>query len=94
LYVCADFPPKGLRVGVLSREQPSGPFTKWQEIPLTNANGQYAFGLKPQFVATTNELFLTSSAFYADVDGQKKRGEDLWVIKDFRPPEFAVGQDK
>ena len=94
LYVCADFPPKGLRVGVLSREQPSGPFTKWQEIPLTNANGQYAFGLKPQFVAETNELFMTSSAFYADVDGPKNRKGDLWVIKDFHPPEDAVGQDK
>ena len=74
------------RTGILSRKEPTGPFTQWTELPLTGPNGQYPLCLKPQFVSATHELFLTSNAFYSDPQGVMKRRFDLWVIKDFQPP--------
>tara|TARA_R110002111_G_scaffold18931_1_gene46189 strand:- start:39343 stop:40446 length:1104 start_codon:yes stop_codon:yes gene_type:complete len=86
LYCTAGFPPKGARVGILSRKDPIGPFTKWTEIPLENAQGEYPFCLRPLYVPATNELFLVSKQFFADPALAKTRGSDLWVIKNFKPP--------
>ena len=74
------------RAGILSRNKPNELFTEWAELPLTGPNGMYPLCLKPQFVAATQELFLTSNAFYSDPQGIMKRRFDLWVIKDFQPP--------
>ena len=96
LYCAAEFTPDGgqkiARLGILSRPEQSGPYREWREIPLTAPNGQYPTCLKPQFVPATNELFLTSNAFYSDPQGAEKRRFDLWVIKDFQPPIDAPGK--
>lgn len=75
-----------IRLGILSRSQPSGPYTQWQAIPLTGSNGQYPFCLRPRFIQQTNELFLVSSQLFLDPKTAEKRGLDLWVIKDFALP--------
>lgn len=74
------------RAGILSRKEPKGTFTEWAELRLQGPNGMYALCLKPQFVASTQELFLTSNAFYSDPQRVMERRFDLWVVKDFQPP--------
>lgn len=86
LYCSANFPPKGVRIGILSRKEPSGPFTQWTEIPLRNGQGQYPSCLRPTFVPATSELFLMSGQLFADPTTKEKQGLDLWVIKNFEPP--------
>jgi hypothetical protein len=90
LYCAAEFTSDAgqriMRLGILSRPEQSGPYREWREIPLTAPNGQSATCLKPQFIPATNELFLTSNAFFADPQSAEKRRFDLWVIKDFVPP--------
>lgn len=86
LYCVVDFPPRGIRIGILSRTKVGGPFTEWNEIPLLNPQGQYPVCLKPVFVPETNELFLVSRQFFNDPAMAEKQKMDLWVIKNFRSP--------
>lgn len=78
-------------MGILSRTQPSGPFTQWDEIYLTSPDGSPAYCLKHQYIPATRELFLSSNNIFPDPATKRKRWADLWVIKDFQPP-AAVSQ--
>ena len=91
LYCLGDFTPPGgsrdMRLGVLSRQQPHGPFTQWQEIPLTTPTLQQPLCWRPLFVPQTGELFLISNELGPGaVEGGAGECLDIYVIKNFQPP--------
>ena len=91
LYSTAEFTqpggPRDFRMGILSRQRPRGPFTQWNEIPITTPTIKRPMCVRPFYVPQTRELFFNSNELAPQaVEGRPWELMDLYVIKDFQPP--------
>jgi serine/threonine-protein kinase len=97
LYSTAEFTqpggPRDFRIGILSRQQPSGPFNEWNEIPITTPTIKRPLCVRPFYVPQTRELFFSSNELAPQaVEGRPWDLMELYVIKDFQPPSRTAGQ--